>query len=87
VLRASQAGPGPRPVRVRSAELGINVPVQPAGINLARGELGVPVDIRRAGWWRDGARPGDRAGATLIAGHIDSARRGPGAFFALARRS
>lgn len=85
VQRATQSDPAARPVRVRSAELGINTRVLPATINLRRGELGVPVDIRRAGWWRDGASPGDRTGATLIAGHVDSARRGPGAFFALKR--
>lgn len=85
VQRATQADPGARPVRVRSAELGIDTGVLPATINLAKGELAVPVDIRRAGWWRDGAAPGDRTGATLIAGHVDSARRGPGAFFPLKR--
>lgn len=87
VQRAAQADPRERPVRVRSTELGIDTRVLPAAIDLARGELGVPVDIRRAGWWRDGASPGDRTGATLIAGHVDSARRGPGAFFALTRRA
>ncbi|MEQ8833577.1 MAG: class F sortase [Miltoncostaeaceae bacterium] len=87
VQRATQADPGDRPVRVRSPQLGIDTRVLPATINLARGELAVPVDIRRAGWWRDGASPGDRTGATLIAGHVDSARRGPGAFFALTRRA
>jgi hypothetical protein len=85
VQRADQADKGMRPVRVRSAELGIDTRVLPATINLAKGELAVPVDIRRAGWWRDGAAPGSRSGATLIAGHVDSARRGPGAFFALKR--
>lgn len=74
-----------RPTRVRIAQLGVDARVAPAGINLRKGELAVPADIRRAGWWRDGAVPTDRAGATLIAGHVDSARRGPGAFFALKR--
>lgn len=74
-----------RPTRVRIPQLGVDARVAPAGINLNKGELAVPSDIRRAGWWRDGAVPTDRNGATLIAGHVDSARRGPGAFFSLKR--
>ena len=53
------------------------------GIDLAQGALDVPKDILRAGWWRDGAAPGDGTGSVLIAGHVDSARRGAGAFFRL----
>jgi LPXTG-site transpeptidase (sortase) family protein len=41
------------------------------------------MDIRRPGWWRDGAAPGDRRGAILVAGHLDSASKGAGAFFGL----
>lgn len=74
-----------RPTRVRVPQLGVNARVAQAGIDLRKGELAVPADIRRAGWWRDGAAPGDDNGATLIAGHVDSAKRGPGAFFALKR--
>jgi LPXTG-site transpeptidase (sortase) family protein len=36
--------------------------------------------VRRLGWWRDGAAPGDRRGTTLIAGHVDSATQGNGTF-------
>jgi LPXTG-site transpeptidase (sortase) family protein len=43
--------------------------------------LGVSADIHRTGWWADGAQPGDKSGAVLIAGHVDSARAGAGAFF------
>ena len=35
------------------------------------------------GWWRDGAAPGSPRGTVLLAGHVDSARRGAGAFYAL----
>ena len=72
-----------RPTRVRIATLGIDAPVAAVGIDLAKGELDVPVNIARTGWWRDGAAPGDPAGATLIGGHVDSAKAGPGAFFRL----
>ena len=42
-------------------------------------------NIDRIGWWRDGAAPGARAGTILLAGHVDSARRGAGAFYGLKR--
>ena len=45
----------------------------------------MPVNVHRAAWWHDGAAPGDKAGAVLIAGHIDSAKQGVGAFFKLQR--
>jgi LPXTG-site transpeptidase (sortase) family protein len=72
-----------RPTRVKIASLGIDAPVASVGIDLAKGQLDVPVDIQRTGWWRDGAAPGDATGSVLIAGHVDSARSGPGAFFKL----
>ena len=73
----------PRPTRITVPGLGIDAPVAAVGIDLAKGELDVPVDIRRTGWWRDGAAPGDPNGAVLIGGHVDSARSDPGAFFRL----
>jgi hypothetical protein len=80
-LRARQANGAP--TRVRIPGLGIDAPVTPSGIDVARGELAVPAPVARTGWWRDGAAPGDRTGTVLIAGHVDSARAGAGAFFRL----
>ncbi len=74
---------GSAPARVRISSLGIDAPVSGVGINLAKSELAVPSDIRRLGWWRDGALPGARNGSLLIAGHVDSARVGAGAFYRL----
>ncbi len=85
LINARDAG-ARTPTRVRISGLGINARVFTSGIDVARNQLGVPEDVRRLGWWRDGRAPGDRAGAVLIAGHTDSARQGPGAFFALDRR-
>lgn len=42
------------------------------------GTLAVPVDPQRAGWYSEGAAPGD-AGPAVIVGHVDS-YRGPGIF-------
>jgi hypothetical protein len=71
------------PTSVRIPSLGIRARVAPVAIDLRHGTLGIPADIGVAGWWRDGATPGSASGAILIAGHVDSARAGAGAFFAL----
>jgi Sortase domain len=76
---------GSRPVRARLASVGISAPVLSVGIDLRRGALGTPKNIRQAGWWKDGSAPGATSGAVLIVGHVDSARGGAGAFFSLRR--
>ena len=39
------------------------------------------------GWYSFGARPADRSGTTVLAGHVDTRRRGPGPAGGPARRS
>ena len=51
------AGAGAVPKRVRIASRGIDATVTPVGIDMAHGVLGVPEDIQRTGWWKDGRRP------------------------------
>ncbi|MGH2933751.1 MAG: sortase domain-containing protein [Gaiellaceae bacterium] len=80
---AARGGGALRPTRIRIAARGIDAPVSASGIDVAHGVLGIPSDIHRVGWWRDGAAPGDAAGAVLVAGHVDSAAGGVGAFFPL----
>jgi hypothetical protein len=75
------AQPPDAPVRLTVASLGIDAPVVPAGIDLRQGVLAVPSDIHKTGWWVDGATPHSPAGSIVIAGHIDSATAGAGAFF------
>ena len=72
-----------RPTRVLLPSVGIDAAVLPVGIDLRHGALGTPKSIRRAGWWKDGRGVGATSGTILIAGHVDSARSGPGAFFSL----
>jgi LPXTG-site transpeptidase (sortase) family protein len=81
VAYVAQGGGGPS--KVRLARLGIDAPVSAIGIDMKSGALGIPENIKRVGWWRDGATPGDEAGTALIAGHVDSAKDGAGAFYAL----
>ncbi len=80
--RLLQAGRS-RPLRVRADALGLDSQISPVGIDLPTGTVDVPVNVGRTAWWRDGAAPGDKAGAVLIAGHIDSAKQGAGAFIRL----
>jgi hypothetical protein len=72
-----------RPTRVRLAARGIDAPVYPVDVDTRSGALATPTDIDRVGWWRDGAAPGSATGAILLAGHVDSAKRGAGAFYTL----
>ena len=44
------------------------------------GELRVPEDVQHVGWWDGSAYAGDPFGATVIAGHVDSATEGIGFF-------
>ena len=44
------------------------------------GSLIVPDDVRQVGWWDGSAQVGDPFGATVIAGHVDSAEQGIGFF-------
>jgi hypothetical protein len=81
-VRASQAGDS-RPTQVRLSRVGVDAKVYAIGIDTKAGALGIPSDIRRVGWWRDGAAPGSASGAILLAGHIDSAKDGAGAFYGL----
>jgi len=71
------------PARIQVPSLGIDAPVEAAGIDIRQGVLAVPADIHETGWWADGAAPGDAKGSVVIAGHVDSAKAGVGAFFTL----
>lgn len=74
---------GDTPTRLRIPALEIDAAVVPNAIDTTHGVLGVPADIHRIAWWRDGSAPGATHGVVLLAGHRDSARAGIGALFAL----
>jgi hypothetical protein len=73
---------GGPPLRLRIPALGVVADVDPAGVGNA-GQLLVPDDPRRVGWWIGSAMPGATNGTVLIAGHVDTAAAGPGALFGL----
>jgi sortase (surface protein transpeptidase) len=49
---------------------------------LTDGTIAAPVDYGRAGWFADGVLPG-ATGPAIIAGHVDSNKRGPEVFYRL----
>lgn len=59
----------------------VSAPVQAMGVR-SDGELDVPDSPKAVGWWVGSPPAGSRKG-TVLAGHVDSAREGIGAFAAL----
>lgn len=55
----------PRTLRIPS--LDVDAPVVP--VKAPGGTLTPPSDPQQLGWWADGARPGQRQGSVLVAGH------------------
>jgi hypothetical protein len=85
---AAGGGPEPLPPLPVVRPVGLTAPTigvaETELVDLERlpgGELEVPVDFARAGWFVDGAVPGS-AGPAVIAGHVDS-RSGPAVFYRL----
>ena len=67
------------PVRLVVESAGIDIPVDPVGVR-GDGEMEVPADISRGGWYRYGADPASATGSTVIAAHVDSFDAGIGPF-------
>ncbi|HEX6968760.1 MAG TPA: class F sortase [Micromonosporaceae bacterium] len=71
------------PVRLRIPAAHTDAPVNPVGVNQHTGELQVPPSVDEVGWYRHGPGLDATAGSIVIAGHLDGAGQGPGAFFRL----
>lgn len=72
----------PRPVELRIPAIDVRVAVDVVGLDTA-GQVEVPVDVARSGWYRFSAKPGSGAGSTVIVGHVDGVDQGAGAFYDL----
>ncbi len=68
------------PIGFALPRLDVQAPIDPVG--QMDGELEVPEDIRRLGWWTGSAAAGGASGTTVLDGHIDSPQ-GRGVFFHL----
>ncbi|MEH0973990.1 class F sortase [Micromonospora sp. CPCC 205546] len=71
------------PVRLVIPAIGVRATVDAVGINGATGEFEVPPSVDRIGWYRHGPGLEAKAGSVVVAGHVDSATQGEGAFFRL----
>jgi sortase (surface protein transpeptidase) len=61
----------PAPNRIEIPDLGIDVSVQPVGLD-EQGRMGLFDDPSIAAWYQWGPAPGSPAGSTVIAAHVDS---------------
>jgi sortase (surface protein transpeptidase) len=55
----------------------IDVPVVPVGV-ADDGMMELPTTAYAIGWYKFGARPADRSGTTVLAGHVDTRKEGLG---------
>jgi hypothetical protein len=71
-----------RPVQLKIAKLGLAARVEAVGLD-STGDFAVPPSVDVVGWYQYGPGLGEPAGSVVIAGHVDSAQQGKGAFFKL----
>lgn len=68
----------PSPYRLRIPELDVDAAIVAVEVD-DEGVLGIPADPLEVGWWSEGPAPGTGQGTSIIAGHVNTAARGPGA--------
>jgi hypothetical protein len=66
----------PAPVTLAVPALGIEAPVDSVGVR-DDGQMDIPDDVDRVGWYRFGPVPGG-AGSAVLAGHVDDREQGLG---------
>ena len=66
----------PAPVRIAAPALGVDARVVPAGVR-ADGQMDIPENVDRVGWYRFGPAPGE-PGSAVLAGHVDDVEQGLG---------
>lgn len=71
------------PGRLAIPALELKATVEAVGIDPTTGDLAVPPSVDRVGWYRFGPGFSAAAGSIVVAGHVDSAAEGEGAFFRL----
>ena len=77
------APPTAAPRLLSLPRLGWRLPVVPRGVDDS-GAMALPSTVSTVGWYRFGSRPLDRAGATVLAGHVDTRAEGIGPLAGLA---
>ena len=71
------------PARLRVPALDLDATVAAVGVDAGTGEFDVPPSVDRVGWYRFGPGMTATSGSIVVAGHVDSADQGRGAFFRL----
>lgn len=71
------------PARLRIPAIGVNARVNPVAVDPKTNDFAVPPSIDQVGWYRFGPGVTATAGSVVIAGHVDAAEQGAGAFFKL----
>jgi Sortase domain len=74
------------PVRVELPALGVAAEVDQVGV-ADDGQMDLPPDPDRVGWYRFGPAPGEDQGSAVLAAHVDSRRYGLGQFARLRESS
>lgn len=67
----------PAPARLAVPRLGVDAAVDAVGVE-PDGQMTIPAEVDRVGWYRFGPVPGG-AGSSVLAGHVDSRTQGLGA--------
>ncbi|SIN37198.1 class F sortase [Micromonospora cremea] len=71
------------PVRLVIPDIDVTATVNAVGVNQRTNDFEVPPSVDQIGWYRYGPGLEAGAGSVVIAGHVDSAEQGAGAFFRL----
>jgi sortase family protein len=71
------------PVRLTIPAIRVAARVDPVAVDPATNDFAVPPSVDVVGWYRYGPGLSAPAGSVVIAGHVDGAAQGPGAFFRL----
>ncbi|MGP4077130.1 sortase domain-containing protein [Halobacillus sp. K22] len=80
VKEEDQEETGIIPANIQIPAIDVNSEIESVGV-LDNGQMGVPEDPDKAGWFEPGTEPGN-VGNSVIAGHVDS-RTGPAVFYDL----
>jgi hypothetical protein len=77
ITEATPEAPHSAPTRLVMPRLGLDQPILPVGVR-SDGQMALPDHPTDFGWFAGGAAPGERSGAAVIGGHVDSVKYGVG---------
>lgn len=85
-VRAHSAEPPPirrepAPIGIKIVDIGLALPIDAVGIAASGrfpGQLDLPKDPARLGWFKYGSSPSSRAGSVVLGGHLDTRADGIG---------